>query len=151
MNGPRPSSADWQSAVSRSGTPPPAHTMSTQTLLFFEQAQVDAEQAAIQAELDAARRHREEREAQRALEKRQRELRKAEEESAKSHRRFQRDMARRYREPDEHAQCGIRWYCRSPRDRDRGSYWHHCHACGQALIHTTDRNAKPQQCAGRKP
>ncbi len=51
---------------------------------------------------------------------------------------------------DEHAQCGIRWYYRSPRDRDRGSYWTHCHACGQALIYTSDPNARPQVCAGHK-
>ena len=114
--------------------------MTPQTLFDFEQAQVDAEQAALQARLDAKN-----------AAKAERENRKHQEELDKSHRRMQRDMARRYREPDEHAQCGIRWYCRSPRDRDRGCFWTHCHACGQALIYTTDRNAKPQECKGKKP
>ena len=106
-----------------------------QSFFPFEQTIVDAEQAAADARVQA-----------RAAAKAERENRKHQEELDKSHRRMQRDMARRYREPDEHAQCGIRWYCRSPRDRDRGCFWTHCHACGQALIYTTDRNAKPQVC-----
>ena len=114
--------------------------MNPQTLLDFEQVLVDAEQAAADARVQA-------REAAKA----ERANRKHQEELDKSHRRLQRDMARRYREPDEHAQCGIRWYCRSPRDRDTGAYWHHCHTCGQALVYTADRSAKPQECKGRKP
>jgi hypothetical protein len=43
-----------------------------------------------------------------------------------------------------HAQCGIRWY-------PAGSGWTHCHICGQALIYTTDRDAKPRECPGRRP
>jgi hypothetical protein len=64
-------------------------------------------------------------------------------------RRLAREAARRERTPDEHAQCGIHWYCRSPRDRARGTYWTHCRACGQVLIYTSDPNAKPQKCKGR--
>ena len=104
-----------------------------QFLLSFEQAIIDAELAAktakAQAKADA----------------------KAKEEREKLHRRLTRDIERRYRTPDEHAQCGIRWYCRSARDRDRGTYWTHCHACGQALVYTSNPNAKPQVCNGRKP
>ena len=114
--------------------------MNSQSLLSFEQATVDAELAALSrrsaAKADAK--------AQRAILKRQAEL-------DNMTRRLARDQVRKQRTPDEHAQCGIRWYCRSPRDRDRGCYWTHCHACGQALIYTSDPNTKPQVCAGRKP
>jgi len=101
-----------------------------QTLLRFEQATVDAEAAKCEAQRTAERHEREAKAAARLIIQRQRENRKAEKESAKSWRRFQRDAARRERTPDEHAQCGIRWYCRSQRDRDRACYWTHCHACG---------------------
>jgi hypothetical protein len=111
-----------------------------QSLLSFEQATVDAEQLASAARTNAKLAAK----AQRAILKRQAEL-------DKMSRRFARDTARKQRTPDEHAQCGIRWYCRSPRDRERGCYWTHCHACGQALIYTADPNAKPQECAGRRP
>ena len=107
--------------------------MGEQSLLSFEQAAVDAAQAvrhaAAQAKADA---------------KRQAEL-------DKMSRRLDRQFAQKYRTPDEHAQCGIRWYCRSPRDRDRGCYWTHCHACGQTLVYSSDPNAQPQVCAGRRP
>jgi hypothetical protein len=113
--------------------------MNNQTLLAFEQATVDTELAALSrrsaAKADAK--------AQRAIQKRQAEL-------DKMSRRLARQIAHKERTPDEHAQCGIRWYCRSPRDRDCGSYWTHCHACGQALIYTSDPNAKPQICAARE-
>ena len=46
------------------------------------------------------------------------------------------------------AQCGINWYNRR---RDAGIYWTHCKSCGQLLHYTDDKNAKPQNCAGRKP
>ena len=121
-----------------------------QSLLSFEQATVDAENLARAARTAAERHEREAKQAAKILAAIQREKRKAEEEAAKSWRRFQRDIARRERTPDEHAQCGIRWYCRSQRDRDRGCYWTHCHACGQRLIYTSDPNATPQVCAGHK-
>jgi hypothetical protein len=130
-------------------------THPSQTLLGFEQATVDAEAAKCEAQRAAERMasatRTEAKAAARLLIQRQREARKAEAEAEKSRRRFQRDAARRERTPDEHAQCGIRWYCRSPRDRDRGCYWTHCHACGQPLIYTSDRNAQPQICTGRRP
>ena len=110
-----------------------------QSLLFFEQAQVDAELIAANAKLQAKLAAR----AQRAIQKRQAEL-------DKMSRRLSRQMAQRERTPDEHAQCGIRWYCRSARDRARGNYWTHCHACGQALVYTSDPNATPQECKGRR-
>jgi hypothetical protein len=103
-----------------------------QTLLPFEQSIVDAAQAAKDADAKA-----------KADAKRQVEL-------DKMSRRLARQWAYKQRTPDEHAQCGIHWYCRSPRDRDRGCYWTHCHACGQALVYTADPNAKPQVCPGRK-
>ena len=121
-----------------------------QSLLTFEQAAVDAEATKCEAQRAAERHEREAKQAAKILAAIQREKRKAEEQAAKSHRRFQRATAQKYRTPDEHAQCGIRWYCRSPRDVARGSYWTHCNACGQPLIYTADPNAKPQECRGRK-
>src|SRR5512137_1629960 len=97
-----------------------------QSLLSFEQAILDAAQAAKDAAAKAKA------EAQRK------------EESEKLSRRLAREAAYRAKHPPGHAQCGIRWY-------PAGSGWTHCHACGQALIYTTDPNAKPQVCAGRRP
>ena len=62
----------------------------------------------------------------------------------KMSRRLARQWAAKQRTPDEPAQCGIRRHCHSPRGRDRGCYWTHCHACGQALVYTSDPDAKPQ-------
>lgn len=114
-----------------------------QSLFPFEQAQVDADAAKCAAQLAAERHAREVKRAARVIEQHQRQQRKAEEEAAKSHRRTLRDIVRRERTPTEQAQCGIRWYCRSPRDVARGCYWTHCHACGQLLIYTADLNANP--------
>jgi hypothetical protein len=97
-----------------------------QTLLSFEQARVDADlaakAAAAKAKADA----------------------KEKEASEKLSRRLAREAAYRKKHPPGHAECGINWY-------PAGSGWTHCHRCGQALIYTTDPNAKPQVCAGRKP
>ncbi len=103
-----------------------------QSLFTFEQAQVDAEQAAAQARLDA-----------KLAAKAERQNRKRREELDKMSRRLAREAAYRKKHPPGHAQCGIRWY-------PAGSGWTHCHDCGQALIYTTDPNAKPQVCKGRK-
>ncbi len=97
--------------------------MNAQTLLSFEQAIVDAKQAAKEAAAQA-----------KAEAKRK-------EESEKLSRRLAREAAYRAKHPPGHAQCGINWY-------PAGSGWTHCHKCGQALIYTTDPNAKPQVCAG---
>jgi hypothetical protein len=121
-----------------------------QDLMFFEAEAVAVEAAKCEAQRAAERHEREAKAAAKVLLKARRDKRKAEEEAAKSHRRFERDTARRFKTPTEHAQCGIRWYCRSPKDIATGSYWHNCHACGQPLIYTSDPNAKPQVCAGRK-
>ncbi len=59
-------------------------------------------------------------------------------------RRLAREAAYRRKHPPGFAQCGINWY-------PAGSGWTHCHKCGQPLIYTTDRDAKPQVCAGRRP
>ena len=97
-----------------------------QTFLSFEQQTRDAEQAATdaaaKAKADAKRR----------------------EESEKLSRRLAREAAYRRKHPPGHAQCGIRWY-------PAGSGWTHCHDCGQPLNYTTDPNAAPQVCAGRRP
>ncbi len=97
-----------------------------QTFLLFEQQTRDAAQAekdaAAKAKADAKRK----------------------EESEKLSRRLAREAAYRRKHPPGHAQCGINWY-------PAGSGWTHCHKCGQPLIYTTDRNAKPQVCAGRRP
>ena len=117
-----------------------------QDLMFFEAEAVAVEAAKCEAQRAAEQHEREAEATAKAIAIRQREQRKAEEEAAKSHRRFQRDTARNYKTPHEHAQCGIRWYFRSQRDIDRGCYWTHCHACGQALIYTSDPDAKSQVC-----
>jgi len=62
----------------------------------------------------------------------------------KHRRKMARQEAYRRKHPPGHAQCGIRWY-------PAGSGWTHCHGCGQALIYTTDHNAKPQTCKPRTP
>ena len=96
-----------------------------QTFLSFEQAILDAEQAtkdaAAQAKAEAKRK----------------------EESEKLSRRLAREAAYRRKHPPGHAQCGINWY-------PAGSGWTHCHKCGQPLNYTTDPNAKPQVCLGRR-
>jgi hypothetical protein len=125
--------------------------MNAQTFLSFEQERVDAEEAQRKAAIAARDAAKAERRQQWEAHKAQVAIRKAQEEREKSYRRSLRDAERRDKQPNEHAQCGIRWYCRSNRDVYKGSYWHHCHACGQELIYTSDQNAKPQECAGRKP
>ena len=99
-----------------------------QTLLSFERAIVDAKQEMARAARTATA-------AAKAEAKRK-------EESEKLSRRLARETAYRRKHPPGHAQCGINWY-------PAGSGWTHCHACGQALIYTTDRNAKPQECKPR--
>ncbi|HOX60208.1 MAG TPA: hypothetical protein PLC99_25305 [Verrucomicrobiota bacterium] len=97
-----------------------------QTLLSFEQTIVDAaaaaKAAAAQAKADAKRKK----------------------ESEKLSRRLAREAAYRRKHPPGSAQCGINWY-------PAGSGWTHCHKCGQPLIYTTDRDAKPRECPGRRP
>ena len=105
----------------------------SQTFLSFEQQTREAEQAAIAARRAA-------KEAAAAA----RAAAKQKEEMEKSTRRLMRAEAYRRKHPPGFAQCGINWY-------PAGSGWTHCHKCGQALIYTTDRNAKPQVCAGRRP
>ncbi len=102
-----------------------------QTFPFFEQQARDAEQAAIEAK----------RAAKEAAAKARAEA-KRKEESEKLSRRLAREAAYRAKHPPGHAQCGINWY-------PAGSGWTHCHKCGQALIYTTDPNAKPQECKPR--
>ncbi len=107
--------------------------LAAQSLFGFEQATVDTELAAL------ARRS----EAKAAALKAKAEA-KRKEESEKLSRRLAREAAYRQKHPPGSAQCGINWY-------PAGSGWTHCHRCGQRLIYTTDPNAKPQVCAGRKP
>ena len=107
-----------------------------QTFLFFEQQTRDAEQemaraarAAKQAAKEAAAKARAEA--------------KQKEEREKSIRRLMREAAYRRKHPPGFAQCGINWY-------PAGSGWTHCHKCGQTLLYTTNPNAKPQVCTGRR-
>ena len=100
----------------------------SQTFLSFEQQTRDAEQAAIDAKRAAKAR---------ADAKRK-------EESVKLSRRLASEAAYRRKHPPGFAQCGINWY-------PAGSGWTHCHKCGQALTYTTDRDAKPRECPGRRP
>ena len=96
-----------------------------QSLFQFEQDILDAAQAAKEATAKAKAEA------------------KQKQESEKLSLRLAREAAYRAKHPPGHAQCGINWY-------PAGSGWTHCHKCGQALIYTTDRNAKPQVCAGRR-
>ncbi len=105
----------------------------SQTFLFFEQQTRDAEKAAIDAKHAAKE----------AAAKARAEA-KRKEESEKLSRRLAREAAYRRKHPPGFAQCGINWY-------PAGSGWTHCHKCGQPLIYTTDRNAKPQECKPRRP
>ncbi len=109
----------------------------SQSLFQFEQAQVDAEQAALAACIAAKA-------AAKAEAQKARAARIAKEESEKLSRRLAREAAYRRKHPPGHAQCGINWY-------PAGSGWTHCHRCGQALLYTTDPDAKPQECRGRRP
>ena len=108
-----------------------------QSFLAFEQQARDAELAAATAKLQA-----------RLAAKAQRAIRKRQEEMEKNTRRWKREEAARKRNDILTAQCGINWY---PRRRDAGIYWTHCRTCGQLLHYSDDKNAKPQECKGRKP
>ncbi len=105
----------------------------SQTFLFFEQQTRDVEQAALDAKHAAKE----------AAAKARAEA-KQKEEREKSMRRLAREAAYRRKHPPGSAQCGINWY-------PAGSGWTHCHKCGQPLIYTTDRDAKPRECPGRRP
>ena len=107
-----------------------------QSFLGFEQATQDTELAAANARLQAKLAA----QAQRAIRKRQ-------EEMDKNTRRWKREEKTRAKNDTLTAQCGINWYNRR---RDAGIFWTHCKTCGQELIYTDDKNAKPQACAGRK-
>ena len=109
----------------------------SQTFLFFEQQTRDAEQEMARAARTAKQAAKEAAATARAEAKRK-------EESEKLSRRLARQAAYRRKHPPGSAQCGINWY-------PAGSGWTHCHKCGQPLIYTTDPNAKPQVCAGRRP
>ena len=109
----------------------------SQTLLFFEQAQVEAEQAATAAQLAARQAAKDAVAAARAAAKEK-------EEQEKTVRRIMREAAYRQKHPPGRAQCGINWY-------PAGSGWTHCHKCGQALVYTTDHNAPRRDCPGHRP
>ena len=122
--------------------------MNTQDLMPFEAETVAAEAAKCEAQRAAERHEREAKQAAKILAALQRQKRKAEEEMAKNGRRWKREEATRKRNDILVAQCGINWYSRR---RDAGIYWTHCKTCGQLLHYTDDKNAKPQECKGRKP
>jgi hypothetical protein len=122
-----------------------------QSLFAFEQVVVEADAAKCEAQRAAEQHEREAKQAARALVKAAREKIKAEEEMGKSQRRREREHKAKQKATAEIAQCGINWYSRSLAEIARGTYWTHCKTCGQQLIYTADRNAKPQECKGRKP
>ncbi|MEY4385012.1 MAG: hypothetical protein RLY20_295 [Verrucomicrobiota bacterium] len=122
--------------------------MSDQSLMFFEADAVAAEAAKCEAQRAAEQHEREAKQAAKILAALARQKRKAEEETEKNRRRWKREEAYRKRHDILVAQCGINWYSRR---RDAGIYWTHCRTCGQHLIYTDDRDAKPQECKGRKP
>jgi hypothetical protein len=117
-----------------------------QHLMFFEAEAVAADSAKCEAQRAAEQHEREAKEAAKVLLQFQRDQRKAEKQAKTEEWRRKTSQARTYKTPDEHAMCGIRWYCRSQKDRDTGCYWHNCHKCGQPLIYTSDPKAKPQIC-----
>ena len=121
--------------------------MSGQTLMPFEAETVAIEAAKCAAQRAAEQHEREAKQAAKILAALARQKRQAEEEIAKNSRRWKREEAYRKRHDTLVAQCGINWYSRR---RDAGIYWTHCKTCGQLLIYTDDKNAKPQECKGRK-
>lgn len=121
--------------------------MNDQNLMFFEAEAVAVEAAKCEAQRAAEQHEREAKQAAKILAALARQKRKAEEETEKNRRRFKREMAYKARNDTLVAQCGINWYSRR---RDAGIYWTHCRTCGQLLIYTDDKNAKPQECKGRK-
>ena len=94
----------------------------SQALFRFEQAIIDADRAAQMAKLSA-----------KLAARKQREAAKRQAEIDKSTRRLMRDHARKQKQPDQVAVCGINFYTLSPRERNRGCYWTHCRRCGKAL------------------
>ncbi len=94
----------------------------SQTLFQFEQAVINARREIETAKLNA-----------KLAARQQREAAKREEEMEKSTRRLMREHARKQKQPDQVAVCGINFYTLSPRERSRGCYWTHCHKCGKAL------------------
>jgi hypothetical protein len=121
--------------------------MTTQVLMPFEAAAVAADLAKCDAQRAAEQHARETKQAAKILAALAREKRDAEEEMAKNTRRWKREERTRAKNDTLTAQCGMNWYSRR---RDAGTYWTHCKSCGQPLTYTSDPNAKPQACAGRK-
>ena len=117
-----------------------------QDLLPFEAETIAAEEQARAARTAAEQHERKAKAAAKVLLQAARDKIKAEKQCKTEDWRRRTAQARTYKSPDEYAQCGIRWYCRSQKDRDTGCYWQNCHKCGQKLIYTSDRNAKPQEC-----
>ena len=122
--------------------------LADQSFFGFEQSTVDAERAAANAKREADLAAATAKLNAKLAEQAQRAIRKRQEEMDKNTRRWKREEAARKRNDTLTAQCGINWYSRR---RDAGIYWTHCHTCGQFLIYSDDPNAKPQECAGRKP
>ena len=122
--------------------------LADQSFFGFEQTTVDAERAEANAKREAELAAATAKLNAKLAEQAQRAIRKRQEEMAKNTRRWKREEATRKRNDILVAQCGINWYFRR---RDAGIFWTHCKSCGQFLIYTDDRNAKPQVCAGRKP
>lgn len=121
-----------------------------QELMPFEAEAQAIESAKCEAQRAAEQHEREAKQAARVLLQAARNKIKAEKQAKTDEWRRRMAARRNYTTPDEHAQCGINWYCRSPKDRDTGAYWRCCLRCGQPLIYTSDPNAKPQVCTGRK-
>ena len=94
----------------------------SQSLFQFEQAILDAKLDAETAKLNT-----------KLAARKQREAAKRQAEIEKSSRRLMRDHARKQKQPDQVAVCGINFYTLSPRERNRGCYWTHCRQCGKAL------------------
>jgi hypothetical protein len=122
-----------------------------QELMPFEAEAQASEELARAARTAAEQHEREAKAAQKVLLQAARDKIKAEKQARADDWRRRMAARRNYTTPDEHAQCGIHWYCRSPKDRDTGAYWRHCVRCGQPLIYTSDRHATPQACKGQKP
>jgi hypothetical protein len=122
-----------------------------QDLMFFEAEAVAVEAAKCEAQRAAEQHERDAKAAAKVLLQAAREKIKAEKVSRADDWRRRMAANRKYSTPDEHAQCGINWFCRSPKERDNGTYWHNCHRCGQKLIYTSERNSKPQVCKAQTP
>ena len=92
-----------------------------QDLMFFEAEAVAVEAAKCEAQRAAEQHERDAKAAAKVLLQAARDKIKAEKQAKTEDWRRRTAQARTYKTPDEHAMCGIRWYCRSQKEIGRAS------------------------------